>query len=156
MCGTLTCETNGSCDVSVSVGASPLDITTILNGTVSYLPPTCLDQQLSWGVPLLPHISIELPSPGESNNGNKTTNITKQHNYDKVTDIWARWYTANTNTKSQSALEIHEQSQILAWQWLYNGWFLLAWFPGNTIPQQLYFENSLYTMDTRSFVSCRI
>ena len=32
----LTCETNGRCDVSVSVGASPLDTTTILNGTVSH------------------------------------------------------------------------------------------------------------------------
>ena len=52
-------------------------------------------------MPLLPHDRIELPDPGESPDGSKTTNITKQHNYDKVTDIWARWYTANA--KSQSA-----------------------------------------------------
>ena len=39
MCGTLTCETNGRSDVSVSVGASLLDTTAILNGTVSHTYP---------------------------------------------------------------------------------------------------------------------
>ena len=37
MCGSLTCETNGSYDVSVNVGASPLDTTTILNVSLTYL-----------------------------------------------------------------------------------------------------------------------
>ena len=55
-------------------------------------------------MPLLPYVPIELPHPGASSDGNKTTNITKQHNYYKVTDIWARWYGGNSNTKSQSTL----------------------------------------------------
>ena len=50
-------------------------------------------------MPLLPHISVELPDPGESPDGSETTKITKQHNYDKLTDICARWYTANANAK---------------------------------------------------------
>ena len=51
-------------------------------------------------MPLLPHVCIELPHPGESPDGSETTKITKRHDYNKVTDIWARWYTANTNAVS--------------------------------------------------------
>ena len=80
MCETLTCETNGSYDVSVSVGAPPLDTTTILNGTVTYLPPTCLDQQLSCGMTLHPHDYFQLPYPGECSDGRQTTNIQQQSN----------------------------------------------------------------------------
>ena len=93
-CGTPTCETNGSYDVSVSVATSPLDTTTIFNGTGSRL-----DQQLSWGMPILPHFFQQLPGPGVSSDGSKAANITKEHNYSKATNIWARWYTANSNTK---------------------------------------------------------
>ena len=42
--------------------------------SLTYLPPTCLDQQLSWGVPLLPHVPVELPYPGECTDGSKITN----------------------------------------------------------------------------------
>ena len=64
-------------------------------------------------MPLLPHVPIELP---EFSDGSETTNITKQHKYDKVIDIWARWYTANTNAKSQSSLDItHSMSLYDAW-----------------------------------------
>ena len=70
-------------------------------------------------MPLLPHICIGLPHPGEFSDGSETTKITKQHNYDKVTDIWARWYTANTNAKSQSALEITHSMSLL-----YDAWWI--------------------------------
>ena len=62
---------------------------------------------------ILPHVCIQLPDPGESPDGSKTTNITKQYNYDQVTDIWARWYTDDTNAKSQSALEITHFMSLL-------------------------------------------
>ena len=70
-------------------------------------------------MPLLPHVLFQLPHPGESPDGSETTKITKQHNYDKVTDIWARWYTANTNAKSQSALEITHSMSLL-----YDAWWI--------------------------------
>ena len=70
-------------------------------------------------MPLLPHDPIELPHPGEFSDGSETTNITKQHNYDKVTDIWARWCTANTNAKSQSSLKITHSMSLL-----YDAWWI--------------------------------
>ena len=72
-------------------------------------------------MPLLPHDLHQLLDPGESTDGSETTNITKQHNYDKVTDIWARWYTANTNAKSQSALEITHSMTLLYDVWWIKG-----------------------------------
>ena len=72
-------------------------------------------------MPLLPHVPFELPSPGEFSDGSETTNITKQHNYDKVTDIWARWYTASTNAKSQSSLEITHSMSLLYDVWWIKG-----------------------------------
>ena len=70
-------------------------------------------------MPLLPHDHLQLPYPWEFSDGSETTKITKQHNYDKVTDIWGRWYTANTNAKSQSALEItHSMSLLYDARWI--------------------------------------
>ena len=70
-------------------------------------------------MPLLLHYPIQLPHRGASSDGSETTKITKQHNYDKVTDIWARWYTANTNAKSQSPLEITHSMSLL-----YDAWWI--------------------------------
>ena len=70
-------------------------------------------------MPLLPHVPIQLPHPEEFSDGSETTKIRKQHNYDKVTDIWARCYTANTNAKSQSALEITHSMSLL-----YDAWWI--------------------------------
>ena len=72
-------------------------------------------------MPLPPQVCIQLHDPGEFSDGSKTK-ITKQHKYDKVTDIWARWYTANTNAKSQSALEItHSMSLLYDHAWWIKG-----------------------------------
>lgn len=70
MCGTPACETNS---VSVRVGASPFNTTTILNGTVHVLTSSMFKSRgvLWW---------------------KQTTN-----KYDKVTDIFARVYAINTN-----------------------------------------------------------
>ena len=72
-------------------------------------------------MPLLPHYLFYLPDPGESPDGSETTKITKKHNYDKVTDIWARWCTAITNAKSQSSLEITHSMSLLYDVWWIKG-----------------------------------
>ena len=78
-CGTFTSETNGSYDVSVWV---LLHLTPQLSSMAqSHIPPTGLDQQLSWGMPLLLHVVLYLPYPGEFPDGNKT------NNYNKVTQL---------------------------------------------------------------------
>ena len=103
---TLTCEINGSYDVSVSVGASPLDTTQLSMVHVqSHIPPTCLDQQFSWGMPLLSHDLFQLPDPGEYPYESET-NIPKQHNYEKVTDICPRWYTTTVMSLIIGTIEL--------------------------------------------------
>ena len=69
-------------------------------------------------MPLLPHVCNKLPHPGEFSDGSETTKLTKQHNYDNVTDIWARWYIANTNAKS---LEITHSMSLLYDVWWIKG-----------------------------------
>ena len=97
---TLTCETNGSYDVSVSVGASPLDTTTILNGTVSHTYPQ--DVWISSSLEVCHYFlmtSVSRRILGSPLMEAKRV-ITKQHKYNKVIDI------ANSNAKSQSTLQI--------------------------------------------------
>ena len=69
-------------------------------------------------MPLLPHVPIQLPDPGEFSDGSETTKITKQHNYNKVTDIWAGGIQLIL-MQSQSSLEITHSMSLL-----YNAWWI--------------------------------
>ena len=74
VCGTPIFETSGTYNVSVSVGAYPLHNTTFLNGMISctYLHHVWITSSHELGMTLLPHVSIQRPTLGDSTDG---TNI---------------------------------------------------------------------------------
>ena len=82
--------------------------------SLTYLPPTCLDQQLSWGMPLLCHDLFQLPDPGECPYDSET-NIPKQHNHEKVTDISARWYTTIVMSLIIGTIQLFEHPLFQEW-----------------------------------------
>ena len=124
MCETLTCETNGSYDVSVSVGASPLDTTTILNGTVSrtYLQHVWISSSLEVCHYFLT-TSLSCPVQGSPLMEDKQQIFNNKAAQIQQSDIWARWYTAYSNAKSQCGLQVTHAVNTLhlcscLWMWV--------------------------------------